>query len=238
MTIMGRINTRKRTGMVRGEPSRKLSLEGASPSFKGMHEAASVFYLSTTGMLLETDAPLSVGEPLEVLLPQAGNCMALIVWANESLYACQFDRALTTAVIGAVKLVHPPKQSDADLGGMLSRQDEAREETFGERLSRLRREAGFTMVYLASLVGVSKPTLWKWEKDAIHPRQRTVQSLARALGVSELELLYGTKSQLLQRDKEDRIASETAEEAIAISKAKVADIIGVDPAQVRIIIEA
>lgn len=192
MTIMGQINVRKRTGMSRGEPSRKLSLEGAEPSFKGEYDPVQLFYLSRTGMLLETDAPLSVSEPLDVLFPEAEACTATVVWANEDLFACRFEKELKTATISGIKLQSPHKQAPNPLDELFNR-EEGPDETLGQRITRLRQNRGYTIVHLAGRVGVSKPTLCKWEKDAVYPRQNQVQAIARELEVSEIELLYGKK---------------------------------------------
>lgn len=238
MSIMGRINGRKRTSVVRGELRRKLSLGGAVPTFVGGGMDVRVHYLSTTGMLLETTAPLSVGEPIELLLPEDARCAAMIVWANESIFACQFDRALSTAAISAIKLQSPHEQRVVEAGAEQFRTDDDAEETLGARIKRLRQERGFSMVRLAAGVGVSKPTLWKWETDAVRPRQDTVRALAKMLGVSEMQLLYGSRRQISQRGERVNAALQVAEEVIAASKVGIADIFGVDPSCVRIVIEA
>jgi DNA-binding XRE family transcriptional regulator len=237
MSLMGRINARKGTGMMRGQPRRKLSLEGPSASFKEARDRVHVYNLSRTGMILETDAPLSVGEPIQVLLPEAGACFAVIVWANEEIYACQFNKPLSAATISAIRLQSPHRRTVAGPGEEVSGGDGGLEETLGQRLKRLRRERGLNMAFLASRVGVSKPTLWKWEKDTSCPRQEMVNALASVLGVSEMQILYGSKKQICEREQVSLIISEAAEELIVSSKKKIAESMGVDPSRVRVLIE-
>ena len=66
-----------------------------------------------------------------------------------------------------------------------------RAETFGARLRRLRKDRRMSLIGLARLVSVSKPTVWKWEKDEVRPRQKSLEALTAVLGVSERELLFG-----------------------------------------------
>lgn len=237
MTIMGQINVRSRTGILSGQPTRKLSLEGRAASFKGSKEAVFVNNLSRTGMLLETSAPLSVGEPLQVLLPEGDFCSAIVVWANESIFACEFERTLTTATISRIRLQssNQPRvrqENDAPSG------EEISNETLGDRLKRLRRERGFSMVHFASRVGVSKPTLWKWEKGTVFPRQDMIGTIARTLGVPEKELIYGAETRMGQRELAEMPVPGTPQDAIALKKVELAQIMGITADRIRILIEA
>lgn len=237
MTVMGQINVRSRMGVMRGQPTRKLSLEGTIAAFKGGNEVVYVNNLSRTGMLLETAAPLSVGEPLQILLPEGDSCSAIVVWANESMFACEFGRALNTASIKRIQLQSPPeRRAGNEKDHMLA--DEKQGETLGERIRRLRRKRGYSMVHLASRIGVSRPTLWKWEKGSVFPRQDMIQVVARVLGVPERELIYGSQQQIGQREQPRVAPLQTPDKMIAVKKAEIADLIGVDPSQVKILIEA
>ena len=58
-------------------------------------------------------------------------------------------------------------------------------ETFGERLKRLREEAGLTLEKLAEMVGSTKSYLWELEnKPKIRPSAELVYKLAIALGTT------------------------------------------------------
>ena len=65
---------------------------------------------------------------------------------------------------------------------------------FGANLKALRRKAGLTQSQLADKIGVSLLTLFRWEKDERQPRMSEIKALAKALGVSEAELLHESPS--------------------------------------------
>ncbi len=92
-------------------------------------------------------------------------------------------------------------------------------ETFGQRLARLRKKAGITQEKLAEMLDVSYMTVrrWEWGKNA--PRLDEAKKIAAALNVSEEELLNGAPEQggwVLQI----KIATEFKEEIIDM-RAKV-----------------
>lgn len=62
-------------------------------------------------------------------------------------------------------------------------------ETFGQRLSRLRKEKGLTQEDIASKVTISPQAVSKWENDISSPDISTLGQLADLLGVSVDELL-------------------------------------------------
>ncbi len=65
-------------------------------------------------------------------------------------------------------------------------------ETFGNRLRALRKKAGLTQEQLAEAVNVSLKTVQRWEFDKRQPRMEEIKALAKALGVSEADLLNDT----------------------------------------------
>lgn len=62
-------------------------------------------------------------------------------------------------------------------------------ENFGSRLRAFRKKAGLNQTQLAEKIGVSLLTLFRWEKGERAPRVDEVKALAKALGVSEADLL-------------------------------------------------
>ena len=58
-----------------------------------------------------------------------------------------------------------------------------RDYAFGDRLSALRQECGYSQFQLASLIGVSDKAVSKWETGVAKPRMKTCQRLAAVLGV-------------------------------------------------------
>ena len=86
-------------------------------------------------------------------------------------------------------------------------------ETFGQRLRRLRKAKGLTQEQVANACLISGVTVNRWEKDTRQPRAEELKRLAAALNVSEEELLNGAPEQggwVLQI----KIATEIKEEII------------------------
>ncbi len=63
------------------------------------------------------------------------------------------------------------------------------EETFGERLARLRRAAGYTQEEFAAEVGISRRMLAYYEIQTEHPPTHCLPDIAAVLGVSTDQLL-------------------------------------------------
>ena len=61
--------------------------------------------------------------------------------------------------------------------------------TLGRRIRRLRNSAGLTQVALAGAAGIGRVTLVRLEKGEHTPRYKTLERIARALGVDVSELL-------------------------------------------------
>ena len=63
------------------------------------------------------------------------------------------------------------------------------EESFGDRLRRLRKKMSIKQDELANKIGVVTKTLQRWEYGETEPRADEITKLAAALNVSEAELL-------------------------------------------------
>jgi transcriptional regulator with XRE-family HTH domain len=68
------------------------------------------------------------------------------------------------------------------------------DEAVGAALRRLRLQKGISLTDFAEQVGVSRPTIWSWEHGRTHPKENRIPALARALNVSEIELISSTKA--------------------------------------------
>ena len=68
-------------------------------------------------------------------------------------------------------------------------------DNFGERLKLFRKKAGLTQPELAHLIGVHETTIRRWENDDnTTPRLEEIKALAKALRVSEQDLLNDSNS--------------------------------------------
>ena len=190
---------------------------------------AEILNLSCEGMLVKTQAELSLDDPLEVVLPQSGAVKAKVVWGADELYGCSFANPISQEELEAANDV-------ASLDDDPDHRFGVDHETLGSRIKRLRVARGHTMRGLAERVGVSKPTLWKWEGDQVRPRHETMQRLAKELDVTELELVYGApglgKAAAIAEGEVD--ANMSLAELVRVSRRRIAQAAGVDEASVDI----
>lgn len=101
-----------------------------------------------------------------------------------------------------------------------------REESFGSRLKRLRTERRISQVGFARLLGVSKPTVWKWERDEVRPRQKSIEAAAAILGVSERELIFSGGESREVRPAERRLSAHQLKEVVSACKEQIAEVAG------------
>jgi transcriptional regulator with XRE-family HTH domain len=95
----------------------------------------------------------------------------------------------------------------------------------GARINRLRRERRLTLADVAAALGVSKPTVWAWEKGKVRPLPERLEAIAAALGVSPEEL--GDIA---------HVSSEVSA-VIADYRARIAQACGIHSGAVKIMIE-
>ncbi len=91
-------------------------------------------------------------------------------------------------------------------------------ENFKDRLRRLRKNAGINQEELAELTGVSIMTVRRWEWGERSPRVDEVKALAKALGVSEADLLNDSPDISGEWLLSITVRQELKEEVIDLSK--------------------
>lgn len=79
------------------------------------------------------------------------------------------------------------------------------EESFGERLERLRRAAGYSLREFATEIGISHRMVVYYEKHAEHPPTHILPQLAKTLGVSTDQLLGVEKAKDNGRKRDNRL---------------------------------
>lgn len=223
----------------RGSPRRRLSLDAAGKIGSAWMLGIRVLDLSETGILLESDTRLSMDERFEVCLPLTGMRVAHVVWAGENTFGCQFDEPIEPAIVAAVGLPggRSPVLSLAS-GHSEPAGDAVAGESFGTRLKRLRRARRIAMVGLARQIGVSKPTIWKWEKNETRPREKLMGPLADALGVSRSELLGQASAEDTAQalTAEGTAPSSTLGDVLQSYKVRIARLAGTSVDKVEIVI--
>lgn len=221
----------------RGSDRLRLSLQvnGASET---VGIKAIIHNLSETGLLLQTDASLAIGDTFWVDLPQTGQSRASVIWSDDTYFGCRFDRPLTRTALSAARL-----QSPGDSLGRIEAPEQVASESFADRLSMLRKRRGFTQAELSRRTGVSKPSLWAWEAGKSLPRPKNVRALAEALMTSEQTLLNrlgeeAPKPADGQSDQKADLSSiNPLRRAIILSKERIAELAGTSPDKVKLTIE-
>ena len=171
------------TGDQRGDGERRtLRLEAEGMTGSGARAEVLVHNLSEGGLLLETAAPLSVGEELDIELPHAGATRAVARWQSGRLFGCEFVHPVSAAALSAAQLRSVAASSPAPAGNALP------DAGFAARLQRLRKARGLTLAQVATALGVSKPTVWAWEQGRSRPVEERIAPLVEALGVARSEL--------------------------------------------------
>lgn len=98
-------------------------------------------------------------------------------------------------------------------------------ETFGTRMRRLRTERKISQVSFARQLGVSKPTVWKWERDEVRPRQKSLKAAASILGVTERDLVF-SGGEARKAKPERRPSPLHLREVVSVCKERIAEAAG------------
>lgn len=85
----------------RGHSRRRLSLEVGARAKGRCSPLAQVHNISETGVLIEAEFALAIGDAIEVDLPRVGLRMGEIVWSSDRFFGCKFTDELNTAAVSA-----------------------------------------------------------------------------------------------------------------------------------------
>jgi len=214
----------------RGTTRRALFLEVSGRLPGGLESNVVIHNISVSGMLMETRQRLEQGERLVLDLPEAGMVRAVIVWQSGELFGCAFEQALDHKALSAVQLQSDPAVDPAFSAivdpsiDVASPPLEAPPEPLGVKLHRLRRERGMTLAKVADSLGVSKPTVWAWEKGKARPLPDRLELIAQVLGVQTHEL-------------EERMSDQQHAALVQECRLRIATAYGTHTSNVRIMIE-
>lgn len=198
---------------------RKLRLETQGAASAAPASSVLIHNISTTGLLLESAHSLDVDERIDIDLPQAGVTQAKVIWTSGDLYGCQFNVPISAAALSATEL-----KGAASPDTLSARSTTRAPESLGAKLQRLRDAKGLTLAQIAERLGVSKPTVWAWEKDRVRPMARRIEALAEVLGVPAQDLIIGSDASAL-------------EGLLARTREEIASAYGTSPKNVRIMID-
>lgn len=81
-------------------------------------------------------------------------------------------------------------------------------ETIGNRITKYRKEKGFTQEALAEILGVSSQAVSKWENDISCPDIGLLPQLCKTLGITADELLTGNSATVRMLPEQERKSLE------------------------------
>lgn len=99
----------------RRSPRHRLCLDAEAQTPAGRAEPVVVHELSRFGCLMESYAPVPVGELLQLRLPPSGSVDARVIWCCGSHMGCAFQRELSSAALSAALLKARPAREGEEL---------------------------------------------------------------------------------------------------------------------------
>jgi hypothetical protein len=93
----------------RGHSRRTLRLAADTWSLAGKSSSGTIYDVSRSGMLVDCELDLPVGDNLSVELPYAGRVTAKVVWREGSITGCEFEKPISMAAVSACLLRAEPE---------------------------------------------------------------------------------------------------------------------------------
>lgn len=200
-----------------------------------------VHNISASGLLIESDISLEIGQNIRLNMPEAGATDAHIVWGSENFYGCRFAQPLGRAALSAAKLRNmlPSHPSEPEPAAALKELVHVAPDVgLSRRLRQLREDRGLSLAALSRQSGISKPSIWAWETGKTMPRPRSINALAVALGVSPA-FIWGRTSPPSSPDSAGDGGADRGllEQAVAEARRNIAAAAGIAAHQVKISLE-
>ena len=198
-------------------------------------QEATLLDISATGMLLQTRTTLSVGDEVQVELPNVGMQSATVVWESGEFYGCRFDELLSKAFLSAAVLrseVSDPVYNERAAVPAPS----MRTSSIGTFITQRRKSMGYTQDQLANKIGVSKASVCKWENDKVLPRKKRLTALATALDVDAGSLSGPTQEDLLFEALPTNVDEGSLNRTIEECKSVISRTSGIDPHKITVTI--
>lgn len=203
---------------------------------------AYILNISSIGALLQVDRELESGEHVSLSLPEAGNCIAEVTWADGRLYGCKFSEPIPRQAVSAALLKSDARQRQGETVDKLTPTAlmDHDAETYGMKIARRRQHLGITQSQFGAILGVSKTTVWKWENDEAKPRRLIRARLDAILSADDGPDDLPTRAMIglpEQTRRETSTAPEPLGQLIERSKRILAEAAGISPDQIKLIIE-
>lgn len=168
-----------------GEPDEPCHTRMRFPGAKAKQGEFEVIIhnISEFGLVLEGDAPLTVGNPVHVKLPHSGAARSHVAWVSGRLAGLDFAIPISRISLGAARLQGAVTPGSEVAGTARHR------ESFGVRVQRIRLSKAMSQRQLAKLMKVSDAAVCGWELNRTRPKPVHMDELAKVLDVSLAELL-------------------------------------------------
>jgi transcriptional regulator with XRE-family HTH domain len=210
----------------------ELRLPSEVAGAEGATSPVLIHNLSATGLLLETDLDLMLGDRLIVGLPELGEVPAEVVWRSEDLVGCRFLDPLPGTALSAARLRDDSHVFNAAVAGEL--------DDLGNRLRVARERLGLSRADLAARVGLSVPTLWAWERGKTQPRGKNLRLVTQLLNLTAEDLGLGERPADPVEGHAGSLAISTPGEGPAAEierlKAQIAQALDIEESQIEIVI--
>ncbi len=223
-------------GERRSETRRHLLFATTARGEDGESQPVLVRDISESGLLLETEEGAQLDKTISVLLPEAGEVAAQVIWQGDKLAGCRLHAHLSQPAIDAVRAKGEAAHAEQVANDAPLQRTAAK--TLAARLKQLRMERDLTRAELAERSGISTPSIWAWETGRTVPRLGSLETLARGLGVAVSELQIGSADGSLGVDAPGGFTESTGQLAhtVAAARAQIAALAGVTPDRVTITI--
>ena len=221
MAIHGFLESTEGTHNVGRAPRRTLHLEAHGATASGEATDVVIHNISIDGLLLESPVVLEPGSSIAIDLPEAGTVSGERRVDQRRPVRLPLRRPATPRRPGCRRTAQPDRGPACHLPARPDAPDD-----LPTRIQRLRKERGLTLAQVAGQLGVSKPTVWAWERGRARPIEERVEALAHALGVTRGEL-----------DGDRRNLGRRGREMLARAREQIAAAFGTSAEKVRIMIE-
>jgi len=186
MVIQAQLKNRRQSQTQRRDVRRKLRLNVTGKTVDGRPGEVLIHDLSTSGMLVQAEESLAIGEVIEVELPRTGVHHVEVVWASGTFFGCRFLEPVPPAAVSAALLRSAPERLSQPA---ISDDSQTAAASFGARLGALRAERGWAIETLAERLGVSRQAVWYWETGQRLPRAEHFKKIVDVFDLQEQDLL-------------------------------------------------
>lgn len=124
MAVLAQLDTRSQIVSRRGRQRRALRLSIDEAFVDGRTIDIILHDLSVTGLLIETNSDLSVGDVIQLEVPESGPVDTEIMWHSGNFYGCQFEREISKKAISAALLRSSYGSTPASLSRALAEVDQ------------------------------------------------------------------------------------------------------------------